>query len=88
MNRQNLNLIGKKPVDNSVALHNDLPNIISAYLGDNTTYAGELSQAICGYALRYGWRVWRDGIDTPAKPESPRGTPTSQQTDLSTTLSC
>src|SRR5215471_2716832 len=47
-----------------------------------------LSQAICGYTLRYGWRVWRDGIDTPAKPECPRGTPTSQQTDLSTTLSC
>src|SRR5262245_51696744 len=48
MNRQNLNLVGKEPVDNSVALHNDLPNIISAYLGDNTSYSGELSQTICG----------------------------------------
>ena len=49
-------------------------------LGDNLgwRHLAWLGRAICSYTLRHGWRVWRDGIDTPAKPESARETPTSQ----------
>ncbi len=37
-----------------------------------------LSRAICSYTLRHGWRIWRNGIDTPAKPEPARETPPAQ----------
>jgi hypothetical protein len=37
MDCENLKLVGKDPVDDTVALHNDFPNVLSTNLWDNTT---------------------------------------------------
>ena len=61
MNRENLDLIEKHSVDDAVALHNNLPNILSADFRDNAPRKWKLDQTLRGSknALRHDFSVSR-----------------------------
>jgi hypothetical protein len=48
MHRENLDFFGKSPVDDSVALENDLSDVLTSNLWDQTPRIRELSKALRG----------------------------------------
>ena len=46
MDRENLHLFREEPIDDSVTLHDDLANIVSANLRHDATRLGKLRQTV------------------------------------------